>query len=91
MSLRLLGRMDESDVKDSSETEEEKKKKLEETSKGKSTRTSEESILLRREIIDAIRKSEEKMEINSRKTDEKMDKFLQTITDSVGTQLHGMN
>ena len=31
------------------------------------------------------------MEIYSRKTDEKMDKFLQTITDSVGTQLHGMN
>ena len=31
------------------------------------------------------------MEIYPRKTDEKMDKFLQTITDSVGTQLHGMN
>ena len=31
------------------------------------------------------------MEIYSRKTDEKMDTFLQTITDSVGTQLHGMN
>ena len=63
------------------------KRKLEETSKGKSTRTSEESIYLQREIIDAIRKSEEKMEIYSRKTDEKMDKSLQTITDSVGTQL----
>ena len=31
------------------------------------------------------------MEIHSRKTDEKMDNFLQTITDSVGEQLHGMN
>ena len=31
------------------------------------------------------------MEIYSRKTDEKMDTFLQTITDSVGTQFHGMN
>ena len=31
------------------------------------------------------------MEIFSRKTHEKMDKFLQTITDSVGTQLHGMS
>ena len=31
------------------------------------------------------------MEIYSRKNDEKLDKFLQTITDSVGTQLHGMN
>ena len=51
MSLRLLGGMDESDMKDSSETEEEreKKRKLEETSKSKSTRTSEESIFLQRE------------------------------------------
>ena len=31
------------------------------------------------------------MEIFSRKTDEKMNTFLQTITDSVGTQLHGLN
>ena len=78
MFLRLLGGMDESDMKDSSETEEEreKKRKLEETSKGKSTKTSEESIFLQREIIDAIRKSEEKVDIYSRKTDEKMDKFL---------------
>ena len=93
MSLRLLGGMDESDKKDTSETEgeREKKRKLEETSEGKSTRTSEESVFLQKEIIDAIKKSKEKMEIYSRKTDEKMDKFLQTITDSVATQLHGMN
>ena len=93
MSLRLLGGMDESDIKDSSETEEkrEKKRKLEETSKGKSTRTSEESIFQQEGIIDAIRKSDEKMEKYSRKSDEKMDKFLQTVTDSVGTQLHGLN
>ena len=38
-----------------------------------------------------MRESEEKMEVYSRRTDEKMDKFLQTITDSVGTQLRGMN
>ena len=64
MSLRLLGGMDESDTRDLSETEEEteKERKLEETSKGKSTRSSEESIFLQREIIDAIRKSDEKME-----------------------------
>ena len=31
------------------------------------------------------------MEIYSRKTDEKIDNFLQTITDSVGTQLQRMN
>ena len=91
MSLRLLGGMDESDTKDLSETEEDTEKKLEETSKGKSTRSSEESTFQQREKIDAIRKSDEKMEMYSRKVDEKMDKFLQTITDSVGTQLHGMN
>ena len=34
MSMRLLGGMEENDVKDSSETEEGKKRKLEETSKG---------------------------------------------------------
>ena len=50
MSLRLLGGMDESDMKATSETEEEreKKRKLEETRKSKSTRTSEESINNRR-------------------------------------------
>ena len=31
------------------------------------------------------------MENYSKKTDEKMDQFLQTIKDSVGTQIHGMN
>ena len=31
------------------------------------------------------------MENYSKKTDEKMDTFLQTINDSVGSQLHGMN
>ena len=31
------------------------------------------------------------MERYSRKTDEKMDKFIQKISDSVGAQLHGMD
>ena len=31
------------------------------------------------------------MESDSKKTDERIDKLLQTINDSVGTQLHGMN
>ena len=39
------------------------------------TRLSDESIFLQRETIDAIRKSDEKMETYSRKADEKMDKF----------------
>ena len=32
-----------------------------------------------------------KWKIDSKKTDEKMDNFLQIINDSVGTQFHGMN
>ena len=31
------------------------------------------------------------MENHSKKTDEKMDTFLQTKNDSVGSQFHGMN
>ena len=34
--------------------------------------------------IDALKRADEK-------NDEKMEKFLQKIMDSVGTQLHGMN
>ena len=74
MSRRLLGGMVESDMKDTSETEEEreKKRKVEETSKSKSMRTSEEPVFLQREIIDAIRKSEEKTEIYQRSTHDKI-------------------
>ena len=60
-------------------------------SEGKSTRPIDDAMFLRREIIDAITRSNEKMETYSKKADEKMDNFLQTINDSVGPQLHGMN
>ena len=90
-----------------SEDEREKKSKLEEMTEGKSTRPSEDAMFLRTEIIDAIKRSDEKMEAYSKKqtktwtssteqwkitkTDEQMDTFLRTITVTVGTQLHGMN
>ena len=56
-------------TKDSSkkEVEREKKRKLEESSKGKSMRLSDERLFLPREIMDAIRKSDEKMEAYSKK------------------------
>ena len=38
-------------------------------------RLSGESLFLQTEVIDAIRKSDEKTEAYSRKADEKMDKF----------------
>ena len=50
----------------------------------KLTRPSEDALFLKKkEIIDALKKSEE--------NDEKMDKFLQKNSDSVEAQLHGMN
>ena len=57
---------------------------LDEASEGKLTRPSEDALFLRREIIDALKRSDENKV-------EKMEKFLQKITDSVGKQLHGMN
>ena len=97
--------MEKSELMDTLESEEdrEKKRKLEEMCEGKLTRPSEDALFLRKEIIDALKRSDEKkMESYSRKTnekiesylgktDEKMEKFLQKITDSVGTQLQGMN
>ena len=74
-----------------SEDEREKKRKLEEMSEGKSTRPSEDAMFLRREIIDTITKSDEKMKTYSKKADEKMYKLLQTVNDSVGSQLNGIN
>ena len=75
MSLRLLGGTEESEMMESlesleSEDEREKKRKLE----GKSTRPSDDAMFLRRERIDAIKRSNEKIETCSKKTDEKMDK-----------------
>ena len=86
MSLRLLGGMDMSESMDALESEEDrdKKRKLAEVSEGKLTRPSEDALFLKKEIIDALKRSEEK-------ADEKMEKLPQTISDSVGGQLHGMN
>ena len=93
MSLRLLGGMEKSELMDTLESEEnrEKKRKLEVTCEGELTRPSEDAMFLRKEIIDALKRSDEKMESYSRKTDEKMDKFLQQISETVGAQLYGMN
>ena len=76
MSLRLLKGTEESEMMESlesleSEDEREKKRKLE----GKLTRPSDDAMFLRREIIDAIKRSNEKGETYSKKADEKMDKF----------------
>ena len=58
-----------------SEAEREKERKLEELCEGESTSPSEDAVFLRKEIIDALQRSDEIMESYSKKTDEKMDKF----------------
>ena len=58
-----------------------------ETEKKRKLRPSDDAMFLRKAIINAIKRSDEQMESYSKKTDEKMDNFLQ----SVGTQLRGMN
>ena len=86
MSLRLLEGMEKSELMDTLESEEdrEKQRKLDELSEGKLTRRSEDALFLRKEIIEALKRSDEK-------TDEEMEQFLQRINHSVGTQLQGMN
>ena len=56
----------------------------------KLTRPSDDAMFLRKGIINAIKRSDEKMESYSKKTDEKMDHFLSTIRNSFGAQLRGM-
>ena len=103
MSLRLLRGMEMNEQMDTHETEEdrEKKRKLEERKEGKMTKPNEDTVYLRRDFMEALRRSDEKMESYSRKTHEKMEnfsrkaddmmeKFLQ-ITSTVGDQIQGMN
>ena len=74
MSLRLLGGMEVNEQMDTHETEEdrEKKRKLDEGKEGKMTKPNEDMAHLKRDIMEALRKSDEKMDSYSRKTDEKM-------------------
>ena len=72
MSLRLLG-MEKNEQMDTQETEEdrEKKRKLEEGKEGKMMKPSDDTVYLRRDIMEALKRSDEKMESYSRKADEK--------------------
>ena len=75
MSLRLLGGMEVNDQMDTHETEEdrEKKRKLEEGKEGKATKPIDDMVYLKRDIMEALKRSDEKMDSHSRKTDEKME------------------
>ena len=73
MYLRLLGGMEKKEQMDTHETEEdrEKKRKLEEGKEGTMTKPNDDTVYLRRDIMEALKRSDEKMESYSRKTDEK--------------------
>ena len=73
MSLRLLGGMEVNEQMDTHETEEdrEKKRKLDEGKEGKTTKPNDDMAHLKRDIMEALKRSDEKMDSYSRKTDEK--------------------
>ena len=77
MSLRLLGGMEKSELMDTLESEEdrEKKRKLVETCEGKLTRPSEDAMFLRKEIIDALKRSDEKWKVTQGKTTKRWKSF----------------
>ena len=54
---------------------EEKKRKLEEGREGKMTKPNDDTVYLRRDIMEALERSEEKMVSYSRKADEKMESY----------------
>ena len=86
MSLRLLGGTDKSESMDTLESEEDRDKtrKLAEVSEGKLARPSEDALFF-------LKRNNRRTQQIRRKNDEKMEMFLQNISDSVGAQLHGMN
>ena len=76
MSLRKIGWMEKEQQMEITETEEDlKKRTLMEMCKSKSSRPSDSAVFLRKEIINAIRRSDEKLESYIKRTDEKMDIF----------------
>ena len=79
MSLRLLGGMEKNEQMDTHETrrQREKKRKLEEGKEGKMTKPNDDTVYLRRDIMEKHSKDQtKKMESYSRKADEKNGKLL---------------
>ena len=77
MSLRLLGGMEMNEQLEIHETEEdrEKKRKLDEGKEGKAMTSNDDMICLKRDIMEALKRSDEKMESYSRKIDEKKESY----------------
>ena len=74
MSLRLLGGMEVNEqMTHETEEDREKKRKLEEGKEGKATKPTDDMVYLKRDMMEALIRSDEKMDSYSRKTDEKME------------------
>ena len=73
MSLRSLGGMEANEQMDTQETEKdrENKRKLEEGKEGKATKPTDDMVYLKRHIMEALKRSDGKMDGYSRKTYEK--------------------
>ena len=103
MSMRLLGGMEANEQMDTRETDEdrEKKRKLDEGKEGKAAKPNEDITHLKNDIMEALKKTDEKMECYSRKNEEKMMEYskkaddlmerFMIMTNSVGTQIQCMN
>ena len=85
MSLRSLGGMEVNEQMDTHETEEdkEKKRKLEEGKEGKATKPNDDMVYLKRDIKEALKRSDEKMDSYSRKTDEKMECYSRKTDEQI--------
>ena len=81
MSLRLPGGMEKNELMDTQETEEdrEKKRKIEEGKEGKVLKPSDDAVNLRRDTVEACKRSDEKMENYSGKANEKMESFSREV------------
>ena len=89
MSLRLLGGMKMNEQMDTHQTEEdrEKKRKLEEGKEGKMTKQNHDMVYLRRDIMEALTRSDEKIESYSRKIRRKNGKLLKKDGRKIGELL----
>ena len=82
MSMRLLGGMEVNEQMDTHETEKdrEKKRKLDEGKEEKATKPSDDRAHLRKDMMEALKKTDEKMECYSRKNEEKMNDSQKRLT-----------
>ena len=92
MSLIMISGLEKEELMETTATEEDlKKKKRMEMCESKPTRPSDDAMFLRKGIINAIHRSDEKWKVTQRKQMKKMANCLLADTNSVGTQLRGMN